>query len=64
MSDTTRLYKALSWDRLHAYHLGLFGDHLWTQFKLIVNSSIFTNEDRGRIDEGYVVVYNICIIFS
>jgi hypothetical protein len=24
----TRVYAAISWDRLHAYHGGLFSDHL------------------------------------
>ena len=55
----TDLYKALSWDRLHAYHLGLFGDHLWPQFKLIVNGKKFDNESRQKIDNGYVVIYII-----
>lgn len=27
------VYQALSWDRLHAYHGGLFSDHLWGEFK-------------------------------
>ncbi|KAL7278666.1 hypothetical protein ACG7TL_007667 [Trametes sanguinea] len=26
-------YKALSFDRLHAFHSGLFGHHLWVEFK-------------------------------
>lgn len=26
-------YRALSFDRLHGFHLGLFGDHIWTVFK-------------------------------
>ena len=26
-------YKALSFDRLHAFHLGLFKDHIWAVFK-------------------------------
>lgn len=30
-------HKALSFDRLHAYHLGLFGKHLWLEFKLVVD---------------------------
>ncbi|EKM49670.1 uncharacterized protein PHACADRAFT_201366 [Phanerochaete carnosa HHB-10118-sp] len=30
------LHKALSFDRLHAYHLGLFGKHLWPELKLVV----------------------------
>ncbi|OJT12638.1 hypothetical protein TRAPUB_10879 [Trametes pubescens] len=30
------VYRALSWDRLHAYHGGLFSDHLFAQFQEIV----------------------------
>ena len=34
--DKTDVYAAVSWDRLHAYHGGLFSDHLWVRFKEIV----------------------------
>ncbi|EPQ59880.1 hypothetical protein GLOTRDRAFT_103770 [Gloeophyllum trabeum ATCC 11539] len=34
-------YLALSFDRLHAYHGGLFGRHIWPQLKLYI-------EDLGR----------------
>ncbi|PCH36191.1 hypothetical protein WOLCODRAFT_86299, partial [Wolfiporia cocos MD-104 SS10] len=34
----TDVHKALSFDRLHAYHLGLFGDHLWPEIKAHVNN--------------------------
>lgn len=30
LSDPNR---AISFDRLHAYHGGLFGDHLWPEVK-------------------------------
>lgn len=30
-------YQALSWDRLHAYHGGLFSDHIWSEFKRVVD---------------------------
>ncbi|KAJ3505987.1 hypothetical protein NLJ89_g7124 [Agrocybe chaxingu] len=30
------VYRALSWDRLHAYHGGLFSDHLLVELKAIV----------------------------
>ncbi|KAH9850401.1 hypothetical protein C2E23DRAFT_735177 [Lenzites betulinus] len=30
------VYQAVSWDRLHAYHGGLFSDHLFVQFQEIV----------------------------
>ncbi|KAI0366900.1 hypothetical protein BV20DRAFT_1093373 [Pilatotrama ljubarskyi] len=35
------VYKALSWDRLHAYHGGLFSDHLFDEFQQIL-------KDLGR----------------
>ncbi|TFK18308.1 hypothetical protein FA15DRAFT_603515, partial [Coprinopsis marcescibilis] len=33
------VYDAISWDRLHTYHLGLFGDHLLTEFIGIVEAN-------------------------
>lgn len=30
------VYSALSWDRLHAYHGGLFSDHLLEEMKCIL----------------------------
>ncbi|KAI0648452.1 hypothetical protein C8Q79DRAFT_905404 [Trametes meyenii] len=32
------VYRALSWDRLHAYHGGLFSDHLFAQLQEIAQS--------------------------
>ncbi|KAH9901641.1 hypothetical protein C8Q73DRAFT_636091 [Cubamyces lactineus] len=32
------VYRALSWDRLHAYHGGLFSDHLFEEFQQIVKN--------------------------
>jgi len=34
--SNTDVYAAISWDCLHAYHGGLFSDHLWVCFKEIV----------------------------
>ena len=31
----TDIYQAISWDRLHAYHGGLFSDHIWEEIKSI-----------------------------
>lgn len=36
------VHYTLSWDRLHAYHLGVFGQHLWPELKMII-------EDLGRL---------------
>ncbi|KAF9537471.1 hypothetical protein CPC08DRAFT_651734 [Agrocybe pediades] len=35
----TDVYSALSWDRLHAYHGGLFKDHLWKELKEVINET-------------------------
>lgn len=35
MKDTD-VYSALSWDRLHAYHAGLFSDHLLDELKSLL----------------------------
>lgn len=31
--DNSDTYQALSFDRLHAFHLGLFEDHIWSVLK-------------------------------
>ncbi|KAI0374197.1 hypothetical protein BV20DRAFT_1041702 [Pilatotrama ljubarskyi] len=31
------VYRALSWDRLHAYHGGLFSDHLFDEYQIILD---------------------------
>ncbi|KAF8152414.1 hypothetical protein B0H34DRAFT_861710 [Crassisporium funariophilum] len=36
MLENTDVYAAISWDQLHAYHSGLFSDHLWARFKEII----------------------------
>ncbi|KAF9565919.1 hypothetical protein CPC08DRAFT_629091 [Agrocybe pediades] len=36
----TDVYSALSWDRLHAYHGGLFSDHLLEEFKYILEKIV------------------------
>ena len=36
------VYNAVSWDRLHAYHGGLFSDHLLEELKAVIE------ESRGR----------------
>ena len=44
------IYRAVSFDKLHANDLGLFGKHLWEQFLLAVDNA--TRDIRGRIDEA------------
>ncbi|KAI0309431.1 hypothetical protein OF83DRAFT_1166855 [Amylostereum chailletii] len=36
--QNTDVHHALSFDRLHSYNSGLFGTHLWQQFKALVNA--------------------------
>ncbi|KIJ99858.1 hypothetical protein K443DRAFT_8115 [Laccaria amethystina LaAM-08-1] len=31
----TDIYQAISWDHLHAYHGGLFSDHIWEEVKSV-----------------------------
>jgi len=40
-------YRALSFDRLHTNHLGLFKDHLWDRAKQLI-------EAEGRLAVGSV----------
>ncbi|KAJ3500219.1 hypothetical protein NLJ89_g9890 [Agrocybe chaxingu] len=50
--DGSDVYKALSWDRLHAYHGGLFSDHLWVEFKEIIEG--LGRKSAKSVDEQYV----------
>lgn len=45
------MYSALSWDRLHAYHGGLFSDHLWSEFKAVVETLDKSKEAGQKIDD-------------
>lgn len=49
----TDVYDALSWDRLHAYHLGLFGDHLLAHLRDLVKSP---RESVVTIDLQYATI--------
>lgn len=44
----------LSWDRLHAYHGGLFSDHLWAEFKLVIDE--LSRQDATKVDEQCVCI--------
>lgn len=41
------MHEALSFDRLHSYHSGLFGNHLFGEFKIILKA-------RGRLNQAEV----------
>ena len=43
------IYQALSWDRLHAYHGGLFSDHLLVELKHIVDD--MGQQSHAQIDD-------------
>ncbi|KAF9523577.1 hypothetical protein CPB83DRAFT_951188, partial [Crepidotus variabilis] len=47
----TDIHSALSWDRLHAYHLGLFGDHLLKELKDTILGKM-SREKKAAVDEG------------
>ncbi len=49
--DNSDPYKALSFDRLHAFHSGLFGHHLWTVFKELVSK--ISNNAIAAVDSKY-----------
>ncbi|KAF9480048.1 hypothetical protein BDN70DRAFT_878082 [Pholiota conissans] len=44
----TDVYSAISWDRLHAYHAGMFSDHLFAELRRIVG------ELEGRDPEDLI----------
>ena len=46
------IYSALSWDHLHAYNLGLFGIHLWKEFKEQV--VVLGKATEKQVDDQYV----------
>lgn len=45
-------YDALSFDRLHTNHGGLFGDHLWPQIKKSIES--LGRQAATQVDDLYV----------
>ncbi|KAI0754076.1 hypothetical protein C8Q80DRAFT_1296322 [Daedaleopsis nitida] len=47
------LHKALSWDRLHAYHGGLFSDHLFDEFQKILAGTESLRNDRIRANTQF-----------
>ena len=49
----TDVYSAISWDRLHAYHGGLFSDHIWVLFKNLLGE--LGRESASRFDAQYVL---------
>ncbi|KAF8151553.1 hypothetical protein B0H34DRAFT_678154 [Crassisporium funariophilum] len=47
------IYSALSWDWLHAYHLGLFGDHILGEIKTILAQfPSAVRQEISKIDSG------------
>ncbi|EPT01467.1 hypothetical protein FOMPIDRAFT_1120536, partial [Fomitopsis schrenkii] len=42
-------YKAISWDKLHAFSLGLFGAHIWPEIVQLVKD--LSREDHSEVDE-------------
>ncbi|KAH6902842.1 hypothetical protein BKA70DRAFT_1111973 [Coprinopsis sp. MPI-PUGE-AT-0042] len=46
------VYKALTWDRLHAFHLGLFRDHLLKEFVRLLKT--FSSELVDRINKQLI----------
>jgi len=46
------IYGALSWDRLHAYHGGLFSDHILGEIRLVLAG--LPGRVEADVDEAYV----------
>ena len=42
-------FKAVSWDRLHAYSIGLFGDHIWEEMATLIKG--LDRESFRDVDE-------------
>ncbi|KAF9536999.1 hypothetical protein CPC08DRAFT_590148, partial [Agrocybe pediades] len=51
----TDVYAAISWDRLHAYHGGLFKAHLWEEFKIVVEQ-VGGRDSQKKIDEQCISI--------
>ena len=47
-------YQALSFDRLHSHHSGLWGDHLFSQIKLHIKS--LEGRQDSKLDMQYALV--------
>lgn len=52
------VYSAVSWDRLHAYHGGLFSDHLLEELKSVIEESP-RRKMAIAIDEAYVLIFKL-----
>jgi len=52
MCHGSDIHKALSFDRLHAYHGGLFSDHLLPEVKNLINE--LGKESAKLLDIQYV----------
>lgn len=50
-------YAALSWDRLHAYHGGLFSDHIWPEILDLVAAQ--GKRMSQLVDDQCVILYLI-----
>jgi len=48
----TNVYTALSWDRLHVYHGGLFSDHLLVELREILENMPLARKNSTQIDEA------------
>ncbi|KAF9470064.1 hypothetical protein BDN70DRAFT_770837, partial [Pholiota conissans] len=55
--ERTDVYAALSWDRLHSYHGGMFSDHLWVQFKKAIMKAGEYTDGRKYEDMSKIIVF-------
>ncbi|KZS99987.1 uncharacterized protein LAESUDRAFT_718389 [Laetiporus sulphureus 93-53] len=54
----TDVHQALSFDRLHAYHLGLFGDHLFAEVLQMLGG--LGRNAASQADQQYEYFIDIC----
>lgn len=45
-------HKAVSFDQLHWYHSGLFGYHLWGEFKKVIDNLPQSRKFASQVNNG------------
>ncbi|KAG1801818.1 hypothetical protein EV424DRAFT_1474720 [Suillus variegatus] len=48
---TTDVHRALSYDRLHIVHRGLFGDHMWPELQILVG--FLGRDSSAKVDKNF-----------
>ena len=56
--DNSNPHKAASWDHLHSYGIGIFGDYLWSNFKFVLKA--LGCEVQVEVNEQWVFIFLSC----